>query len=68
MSDAKMKHPDQRREKYLEQNRFGALTIPQRRQLRKSEGRYTHQEQHAKLKEKQRTRRARFRDWMAGMR
>ncbi len=62
-----MKTVEEKRENYLRQNGNQTLTVPQKRQLRKTETRWDHQQNHNVLKETQRNRRQRFREWMAGL-
>lgn len=68
MSDAKQLTVEEKAARYSKQMGERGITVTQRRQLRKTQVRQDHEENRAKLKDKQRTRRARFREWMAGMR
>jgi hypothetical protein len=62
-----MKTVEHKTEKYLAQNNGRSLTIPQKRQLRKTQTRIDGQNSHEILRERQRNMRQRFRDWMAGV-
>lgn len=63
-----MKTVEHKREKYLAQNHGRPLTVPQLRQLRKTETRWGHEQNHNVHLERKRNARQRFREWMAGMR
>lgn len=67
MSNTKLKSVEHKTEKYQKQNGSQKLTVPQQRQLRRTESRLGHQRNHEVLRETQRNRRLRFREWMRGL-
>lgn len=63
-----MKTAEHKEEKYLAQNKGRPLTVPQHRQIRKTKTRLAHEQNRRVWREKKRTARERFREWMAGIR
>ena len=59
---------EQKQKNYERQNNGKPLTPRQQRQLRKTETRLGHQQNHSVLRERQRNARQRLREWMKGIR
>lgn len=67
MGSSGIKSVEHKTERYLAQNGGRPLTTRQQRQLRRTKTRIGGQGRHEGLREKQRSRRERFREWMKGM-